>query len=293
MDVSVIIVNYNTTALTRQCIASVKAFTRLSYEIILVDNASKDRSILGLAQEFPGLVLIAQKENLGFGRANNAGIEIAKGKYVFLLNSDTYLLNDAIDVLFHYMEQPQHQHVGCSGGDLFAEDGNKQTSYGHLPSIAEAIGALGFLKLNRSWFDRHLSSGVKNKEDRIREVGYICGADSFIRKSVLEKTGAFDPRFFLYYEETELSYRIKKSGYISVLVPQAKIVHLEGGSQTVSDDFNFRKIEIYSASRTLYFKLCFGPLTAFLSKVIYAVQALIFFIVKRKSGYLKTAGIIM
>src|SRR5215217_3067720 len=261
MDVSVIIVNYNTTALTRQCIASVKAFTRLSYEIILVDNASKDRSILGLAQEFPGLVLIAQKENLGFGRANNAGIEIAKGKYVFLLNSDTYLLNDAIDVLFHYMEQPQHQHVGCSGGDLFAEDGNKQTSYGHLPSIAEAIGALGFLKLNRSWFDRHLSSGVKNKEDRIREVGYICGADSFIRKSVL--------------------------------VPQAKIVHLEGGSQTVSDDFNFRKIEIYSASRTLYFKLCFGPLTAFLSKVIYAVQALIFFIVKRKSGYLKTAGIIM
>lgn len=294
MDVSIIIINYNTTDLVRQCITSLIEKTKQnSYEIIVIDNASADRSIEGLQSEFEQVLFIFNGHNEGFGPANNQGIAIAKGKYVMLINSDTYLLNDAIGILYNYMEAPGNEKVGCCGADLFDEEGGRQASCGNFPTLVEAISALGFHLLYREYFYRHLSSGVINYSDDIKVVDYICGADMFLRKTALQETGTFDPRFFLYFEETELSFRLSKSGYRSVLVPGAKIVHLEGGSQSVQAEFNYSKIALFAKSRRLFFKLCYGPVSAFFVNYIYALQSLLFYVSKRKSGYLKSAKILL
>ena len=290
IGVSIIIVNYNTTRLTYECVESILSKTSVNFEVIVVDNDSADRSIDHIVRDIPQVNLIKQSTNLGFGKANNEGIKIARGKYVLLINSDTYLINDAIDIFYQFMES--NPEIGCCGGDLFQADGSPQVSYGNFPSFGEAVSAVGFKIFYKRYFDEHLSSGVVNSDNRIRKVDYLCGADMFIRKSALDKVGLFDPRFFLYFEETEFSLRLHRAGFPSVIIPSAKIVHLEGGSQSESGLFNYKKIAIFSGSRTLFFQIRYGRFVAWVVKVIYSIQALFLAIFKRQAGYIKVAGII-
>ena len=290
IEVSVIIVNYNTTQLTKQSLLSVERETlRNGYEIIVVDNDSHDRSIELLAGEFPNVNFIFSKTNLGFGRANNLAIAIAKGKYLFLLNSDAYLIEDSISKFFDFMEQPQNADVACCGANLLGEDREATTSYGNLPTLAEAISRLGFALFYKQYYKKHLASGLINNSNEIREVGYITGADMFIRKSVIDETGAFDADFFLYFEETELSFRFRKHNFKSYFLPNTSIIHLEGGSQKSDTRFNFKQIERFAVSRKLYFTKCHGGFYAKSVMLIYAIQAAIFAIGKLNVGYLKIA----
>lgn len=294
MDVSFIIVNYNTTALTVQCIESIKRFTlEQKYEIIVVDNASPDRSIVSITKQFPDIVLILNPENAGFGQANNIGILRARGKYVFLINSDTYLLNDAVSIFWETLENEAYRKVAVCGADLFYPDGSAQISFGNFPSILEAISTLGFSFFYKTYFRERICSGVINYSNEIRDVDYITGADMFIRKEALDKTGAFDPDFFMYFEETELSYRFKKAGYKSILVPEAKIVHIEGGSQKLGEYFNFNKIKMYETSRNLFFKKTKGKFYAMVVKMISVVRNLVLFVLKQNKGYYRKARIIL
>lgn len=235
MDVSVIIVNYNTLELTKNTIDSVVEKTKdLSYEIILVDNASTDGSAEFFEKEYKNkITFIKNNENLGFGRANNKGIEIAKGKYVFLLNSDTLLINNAIKILFDFMEK--HEEVGVCGGNLYTQNLKPTHSYKKiLPNIWTELNnyfnipekiILKLLKKQKDF----------NNTNKNIEVGYITGADMLIRKQILNICGNFDKEIFMYYEEVELSYRIKKLGFKIYNIPSAKIIHLEGKS------FNFKE----------------------------------------------------
>jgi len=294
MDVSFIIVNYNTTALTEQCIESIKKYTKKqTYEIIVVDNASPDRSITNLNKNYPEVKLILHTENIGFGRANNLAIDIATGRYFFLINSDTYLLNDAAAVFWNYMEASKHADVGCCGGALFYPNGKNQMCYGNFPSILEAVSLLGFYILYKDYFNKYICSGVINYSSENRVVDYITGADMFIRRSALEKTGGFDPEFFMYFEETELSFRLKKAGYRSALVPEAQIVHLEGASQDKGAYFNFKKISMYERSKNLFFKKCHGKFYAGAVKAVSVFRNLVLLVLKGNSGYLKKAKIIV
>lgn len=272
--VSVIIVNYNTTALTRACIQSVLKHTTVAIEIIVIDNCSADRSIENFSSEFPSIKLILNEQNIGFGRANNLGIEIAKGDYCLLLNSDTILISDAIASFLAFMEKPENEKVACCGGELIGLDGSKQVSYGNFPSIAEVFATLGPGIFYKSYYRKHLSSGVRVYQENPHDVDYVSGADFFIRKSALMQTGLFDKDFFLYFEETELSFRLKKSGYLSVILPTVKIVHLEGGSH---DPKNFlRKKELYNYHRMLFFQKCYRPYKLTIAKALYFVQQLIY-----------------
>ena len=226
VDVSVIVVNYNTLELTKNTINSVIEKTRgLNYEIILVDNASTDGSVEFFEREYKDkIIFIKNNKNLGFGRANNKGIEIAKGKYVFLLNSDTLLINNAIKILFDYMEK--NENCGVCGGNLFDINLRPLNSFSKkLPLLRDELDFLK--KINKKYFNEKNEFNYKNIPIK---VGYITGADMMIRKLVLNKIGNFDEDFFLYYEETELTYRIKNKGYQVISVPQAKIIHLEGKS---------------------------------------------------------------
>jgi GT2 family glycosyltransferase len=239
MDVSYIIVNFKTSLLTSSCIASIIKYTSsISYEIIVIDNNSGDDSVKQICQLHPEVIMISNVVNLGFGQANNQGIAIAKGKYVFLLNSDTWLISNVAKSFFDYMEVSINSNVACCGAALLDSDGRAQWSYGNFPSLLEAISSLGPFLFYKRYYIKHLSSAVRNCPEDISSVDYICGANMFIRKSILDKIGSFDPDFFLYFEETELSYRMKKAGYLSKILPQERIVHIEGASKSEKSEFN-------------------------------------------------------
>ncbi|MDR3048493.1 MAG: glycosyltransferase family 2 protein [Elusimicrobiota bacterium] len=255
-QVSVVIVNYNTKDLTAAAVRCVFEKTKdIIFEIIAVDNASTDGSLQALKKEFgEKITLIESSVNLGFGGANNLGIKSSKGEFVFLLNSDTVLINNAIYILYEFMKQnPQ---AGVCGGNLYNKDGKPTYSF-CKNTLRENESAL--IKIFKS-IKQRLSGKMTdffNYSDKALEVDGIIGADMMIRKSVLDATGLFDEDFFLYLEESELTARIKKSGFLSYCIPQAKIVHLEGASFKTPHDYE-RKARAYSYSSFLYYEKVYG-----------------------------------
>jgi GT2 family glycosyltransferase len=256
--VSFIIVNYNTTALTRACVASIYQYTKgVAFEVWVVDNASPDRGITELKTIFPELRLILLPENIGFGRANNEAIKQAKGDFIFLLNSDAELQSDAASAFCAYLQAPGHEQVGVCGGHLFTRDGRATPSYGNFPSLLQRISASGLLYLYRSFYRMRLDTGVANTRDDIRQVDFISGAAMFIRKSVLDACGAFDPDFFLYFEETEMSKRFSRAGYSSMIIPAVRILHHEAGS-SAGKGFQAFPFYHFERSRRLYYRKVYG-----------------------------------
>jgi hypothetical protein len=222
MDVSIIIVNYNTRALLADCIQSVLSQTQeIEYEIIVVDNDSKDDSASYIKKHYPSVMFIHSGGNLGFGRANNLGAKFASGKYLFLLNSDTILKNNAVYMFFQYMEQQgSNDCIGAVGGYLLDREGNYGAFYVDFPSPI-----LEYSRLLRKYLypQAFLASGVL-------DVDGIIGADLFLPKSIFTALDGFDPSFFMYFEETDLQYRMSKLGWKRQIIPGPQIVHLEGGS---------------------------------------------------------------
>jgi hypothetical protein len=286
MDVSVIIVSYNASHLLRDCIASILQYTSdIDYEIIVVDNNSQDDSRHMVEKEFPGAILIKNNENAGFGSANNAGFKLAKGKYVLFLNPDTLLLSNAIKDFFSFMERSENADVFACGGKLVQKDLTPNKSYGNFPSVPEIM--ITGLRLGRvlpsAVMDR-ISSGVIPKGAAAIEVDYIVGADLFLRRSAVGAGEPFDKDFFLYFEETELCYRLKAKGYRAVILPFVAIVHLEGRS---SSDKNY---QTYALSQLMYLAKCRGRRSAaFIKRFIMALYLLRYLTTFRKTYIQKYA----
>jgi len=269
MDVSIIIVNYNTSLLLQNCINSIVEKTvDIKYEIIVVDNDSKDESVQILEADFLTVQLIKSPVNLGFGRANNLGASTAKGKYLFLLNTDTLLINNAIKVLFDFMELENNLDIGACGGNLFNLDLTPNFSYSlKFPSLYNVFlyrSKLEFLKKNDSF----------NNTGDVKEVSIIIGADFFVRKELFDSIDGFDPSFFMYVEDGELCYRIKKLNYRIVSVPTAKIIHLQGKSST-----NGFKLKMEYMGYLIFFKKHFSFLTLLCYKTIELFFAFLRFLV--------------
>lgn len=258
MDVSFIIVNYNSTVFTHACIESIYRFTKeLLFEVIVVDNASPDRSIGELNNSFPEVHLYLLNENKGFGTANNFAIEKSKGEFVFLLNPDTELLSDAATAFITFMQKPENKNVAVCGGHLVTGTEKGTPSYGNFPSLLQSISSTGIYFLYKNYYRKKLDTGVQNTQTHTREVDYVSGADMFIRKRVLEITGGFDTDFFLYFEETELSKRIRRAGFSIFLIPPVAILHHEGKSSD-SSRFNAFGFYHFEKSRRLYYKKTYG-----------------------------------
>lgn len=244
MDVSIIIVNYITPVLLKNCISSIFDKTDgVNFEIIVVDNNSNDGSEVLINDNFPTVTYIQSGSNLGFGKANNLGVRIAKGRNIFFLNSDTILLNNAVKILSDYLDK--NPKVGVCGGNLYDENGI--ATHSHLKILPGL-----FYEFNQICFSFYSKFFVKNfhhnYEKHPIEVSYVTGADMMIKKSLIDIVGCFDPDFFLYYEETELQNRISKTGYKIMNVPQSKIIHLEGASSINSE----WKINVILESYKLY-----------------------------------------
>lgn len=274
--------------LVSRCVRTIRQHTRhQSYEVIVLDNASGDDS-LEILDGLGDITLVKNTRNVGFGTANNQGARIAKGEYLFFLNPDAYLLNDAVAIFVDFMERTENQSFVCCGADLVDEQGNKQMAYGNFPSLLEVFSQLGFYRFYRRFFEEHLSISVRNIRNDIRQVDYVLGAAMFVRSDGFAAVGGFDEQFFLYFEETDLAFRFGKAGYRCALVPQARIVHLEGGFEKT----NYAKMKWFSESRQRYFKKKSGNFQAFIVKSLLAVQALARWLYHRDKYYLNVFRII-
>lgn len=237
MDVSVIIVSYNTKDITLNCIQSIYDQTNgINYEIIVVDNDSIDNSANAIKENFPNVLVIESKNNLGFGRANNLGVKLAKGEYLFFLNSDTVLKNNAIKIFYDIYQTSDLKKVGCIGSILENKTGEKIHSSGKFPSMWKILENTFLGYFNRA---HHIEQTKKEKlffenGENFFEVDYVTGADLFMRKDHFEKLSGFDVDFFMYYEETDLQKRMSNSELKQYIIKGPQIMHLVGASSKVN-----------------------------------------------------------
>lgn len=256
MDVSIIIVNYNTKELTRNCLKSIYEHTYdIDFEVIVSDNGSTDGSIEMIKSEFPQVILIENKVNLGFGAANNRGLKIAKGKYVFYLNSDTILLNNAVKMFFDYWENsPEKETIGALGALLLGADGTYTHSYGDFPTYKKQIYGLFGYFLDSIRLKKIIKKILKIKKSEFKTgaVGYITGADLFLKNN---ETAFYDEHFFMYFEETDLQLRLLEHGLNRLIISGPKIVHLCGGSDGANNKYySFsKKSSIYYWISCIYY----------------------------------------
>ena len=280
-DVSVIIVNYNTQELTKACIESVKEKTiGLKYDIYVVDNASTDGSKEIIPKLFPDIHFIGNDKNIGFGLANNIAIKRSNAKYVFLLNSDTILVNNAIKILYDYLEADKNESLACCGGALYNNDMSPQISYGRFPKVSQIFSYYFLSKIIPNFHSSSFSMAGYVKDERELEVDYVTGADMLIRKSVLEKVGGFSSDFFLYFEETELCLRFIRNGYTNMICPKAKIIHLCGKSTKTSEASK----RLFEESRYIFLKKYKGDFYVMLYKMISVMFSTLSFMIKRKKN---------
>ncbi|WP_294453609.1 glycosyltransferase family 2 protein [uncultured Bacteroides sp.] len=252
-DVSIIIVNYKTPQLCIECIESILQYTeKLNYEIILIDNGSDDESYEMFKDNLPkSVILLRSEKNLGFGRANNKAAELANGKYLFFLNSDTLIETNVIHTMKTYLDM--NDNVGSVGVTLYNADRRPVKSFGSFPSMSTCMRvALSVLRKNIGIGGRRQQKFVTVCEELHVpfEVDYIMGADLMMRTDLFRSLGGFDNNIFMYFEESDLQLRAKKIGYRQMILPNEHIMHLEGKSIKES---NFKRIS-YNKSMMYYMK---------------------------------------
>lgn len=231
MDISIIIVNYNVKYFLKQALASVdRALGSLDGEIFVVDNDSKDDSCSMVKKDFPHVHLIANKENVGFAKANNQAIAISKGKYILLLNPDTVLEEDTLRKCVSFMES----HPECGGLGVKMIDGSGQflpESKRGFPSPAASFfklsGISSFFPKSK-YFNGYYLGHLSEKENQ--EVDVLAGAYMLMPKKVLEEVGYLDESYFMYGEDIDLSYRIQLGGYKNYYLAETSIIHYKGES---------------------------------------------------------------
>jgi len=231
VDLSIIIVNYNTKALTLNCLESLSNIkTIFNNEIILIDNHSMDDSVQAIQEFYPQVHLISNKENLGFSKANNQGIQIAKGRYILLLNSDTTSEPDTLETMIRFMDN--HPEVGASGCKVVLPDGSldKACRRGFPTPLTTLYYVSGLSKLFPK--SPHFNSYHMEymNEDEAYPVDCLVGAFMMVRREVLDQVGMLDERFFMYFEDTDWCYRIQQAGWINYYYPMTQITHFKRGS---------------------------------------------------------------
>ena len=273
--VSIIIVTYNSVDYLVKCLDSIYASTtKSSYEIIVIDNASRDNTYDIVSPMYPNALFIKNEKNNGFAYANNQGIAITRGKYLLLLNPDTLVINNAIDVMVDFLES--NPNAGACGCKVLNDDGSLQPSFFGFPTLIKELGHLFRVDRMRWLYAMFKSSkllskiartnlAVLNTADSVMDVDYLLGACLMIKASVIERIGPLDGKIFMYIEDTEMCYRIKAKGYGVYYVPYGEIIHF-GGKSSATDDQ--RMLREYTRSRLYFYRKYYGNFKTFALKAI-------------------------
>lgn len=271
MDVSIIIVNWNTRDLLRGCLQSVAQETRATHEVIVIDNASRDGSAEMVRTEFPAVTLIANTDNRGFAPANNQGLAIARGRNILLLNPDTVILNGAIDTMLAWLAaRPDVGGVGCQV--LEAPGVIQQTGFADHTPLNLLIEVSGLMRLAR-WLPflghpRYVTWDRKSE----REVDVVSGMFLLVPRKVVEAVGLLDDMFFVYAEEADWCLRIRKAGWRCVFSPVAQIIHLDGGKKSTTQIRSKMYVQLQK-SLLIYVRKHFGWFGHALVKALFVASA--------------------
>lgn len=226
LKLSVVIVNWNTRELLHACLASLhKALENPNFEVLVVDNASSDGSADMVESEFPRAKLIRLPENVGFSRGNNVALRQARGEFLLLLNSDTEVIGDALERMIAEMERnPQ---VGALGAQLLNPDKTVQLSCRKFPSYRTALfhrkSILTRLFPRNKYSSQYLMTGTGH--GATMEVDWVIGACLMTRRTVIDQVGLLDEEFFMYAEDVDWCYRMRRAGWKVVYLPEAKVMH--------------------------------------------------------------------
>ncbi len=268
LDLTISIVNYKSSDLVRNCINSILKYTNeISYEIIVVDNCSND-NIKNVVDEFENIKLIVNNKNLGFSAANNLALEQCHAKYFLLLNPDTLLLNNALKILFNFMENHPKCAVSCP--QLFFPNGTEQKSYSDFRTplsrikwdIYPMLNRLGifyffkyFNKSKSNKLEKKVNNELKPRKEKFKIVERPRGACFFVRKSHIDLVGPMDERFFMYCEEVDWAFRFFKYGFKNYICFKAKVEHIWGGTSKNYDSI-LKLVQIQSEYK--YFRKHYG-----------------------------------
>ncbi len=231
-DLSIVIISYNTKDLTGECVESIKknVSSKISYEVIVVDNDSKDGSVDFLKNKFPDILVIASKENLGFAKANNVGIKRSIGRYVLCLNSDTVVYSGVLEYMIDFMDA--NKDVGASTCKLEIPNGEiDDASHRGFPTPWNAL--THFSGLSKIFPHSRLFSGYwQGWKDlsKIHEIDVLAGAFMLIRREAGDQAGWWDEDYFFYGEDVDFCYQLKQKGWKIYYVPTVKILHYKGAS---------------------------------------------------------------
>ncbi len=280
------IVNFNTRELTRNCLKSIlgKRWEE-DIKIFVVDNGSTDGSVEMLGNQFPQVKLIVNKNNLGFGKAHNQILSKGKGDYYMVLNSDTEIEEGLIDNMVKFMEE--YKSCGISSCRVLGFDGKLQPNGGDLPLGRALFNWLFNLEVfSPSSFHRNEEEYYK----KIHPVGWVSGNFMFIRRKVIEQVGKFNENYFMYFEDVEYCFRVKRAGLNVMINPKVSMKHLSGGSL---DDPKFRQWIGEYKGLIIFYNQHFGIGWAILVKIVcyFAIMLrIIAFLLAGKIKYSLTYG---
>ncbi|MCS6956473.1 MAG: glycosyltransferase family 2 protein [Patescibacteria group bacterium] len=282
IDLSIIIVSFNTKDVTKNCLDSINRSllkSKIKYEIIVVDNNSLDGSKKMLEEYSKNkknhTIYIQTNENLGFGKGNNLGVKNAKGKYILLINSDTIVLNRSIEKLFYFYQQNEKK-IHFLGPKLLNKDLTPQPSAAYFFTLPVVFASL-FLKGDYWGLTRF-------SPEKTKKVDWVSGACILTKKSYYKSLNGFDKNIFMYMEEVDLLYRAKKIGLNTYFYPESKIIHL---GSTSSGGKTFPILQVYRGF-LFFYKKHYSKLSLLILKILLKLKALIaFFIGKiKKNNYL-------
>ena len=258
MDISTIIVSYNTSNLLVEAIGKLKrASSNFETEIIFVDNASADDSVSLIQNVFPDSKLLVNGTNVGFGRANNQALPFAKGRYVLLLNTDAFVAPDSLDKCIAYMNF--NPNCGILGVRLEGRDGSLQPCARYFPTPANVF--LQRTGLKRWLKDVQMVDEMNWAHDEVRACDWVVGCFYLVRREVIDQVGLFDPRYFLYFEEVDHCLAAKKAGWEVIFYPHTTVIHLGGESAKSEGKItkNGKQLDALGIeSELLYFRKHFG-----------------------------------
>lgn len=252
VDVSIIIVTYNSSSTIKQCLQSLFEFHgSVNFEILISDNDSKDDTLSIVQSLGKNIKIVNNGQNLGFGAANNRAARQAQGKFLYFVNPDLYFTEPVLEKFTRFMSETPKASA-CSGVLYENDKKTLSTTIGSFPGPHSIVEDLGFHFFRRKIFKNRLS-----KSRAPFSADYISGASIFMKKALFDEIGGFDEKFFLYYEETDLFYRLSKKGYRPYILPDVKLIHI-GGFSTGKTTFNPSLFKVYLESRYYFFEKHFS-----------------------------------
>jgi N-acetylglucosaminyl-diphospho-decaprenol L-rhamnosyltransferase len=266
---SIIIVNWNTSAVLAECLRSIAVFHKHeNIEIFVIDNASTDDSVAMLAHDFPSVSVIQSTENIGFASANNLGIHASTGEFVLLLNPDTLFIDESLNRMITFLQD--HPSVGIVAPHTLNADRSTQSSKRRFPTLTSAV-------FESTWLQPYAPQSLMNNyfandiaEHATAEIDWAQGSCLLVRRTVFSCIGGLDEGFFMYSEEMDFCYRAKRAGFQVIYMGVAHIVHLGGKS---SEQAPAATMIRFHESKIRFFRIYHGYATA---SVLYGVIVLNF-----------------